>query len=548
MGRTVPFRKIPHQSDLFLDYLDLSPKALSFYSRRPTLESLVEDSRALHLARSFPREQVAAILLRQNKSFGNSPAAFSHIEKVVKPESVAILTGQQVGIFTGPLYTIFKALTAIRLAEQLRRLGVEAIPVFWMDSEDHDLAEITRMAVLGADSHASTIDYRDLLFGAGYDHDNLRPVGSIAFSESIQQAVGHYLDLLPDSEWKQDIALTLERAYRPGATFAQSFGKAMAELFSDRGLVLFDPQDPESKRLVAPVFRKAVAQTGLIHERLVERNHLLAQAGYHTQVSVLEASTVLSLLDGGERRPLTRQGSVFGLKNAERVFTESELIELVELAPERFSPNVLLRPIVQDHLFPTVAYVGGPSEIAYFAQIQVLYDLYDRPMPALWPRASFTLMEAETSALMEKFAIEFEDCFLGKHHLVEKLITASNDSSTTAIISGLRSYLDVSLEEIRPQMEAADTSLGQALETARRKMLHQVDSLQTKSVHLEARNHRELLERAEFFLNHLYPNKNLQERQLSIHSFLARYGPPVMKAVESRLDTTSFAHQLVTVS
>jgi bacillithiol synthase len=543
----VPFRKIPHQSELFLDYLALSPKALSFYRRPPTAESFeraaLEDVSRI----TIPRREIAVILRRQNAAYGSAPPAMDHIQELEQPDCAAIVTGQQVGLFTGPLYTIHKAFTAVRIALDLRRRGIRAVPIFWMDSEDHDLAEVTRVSILGPDSVPQTLDYRPLLFQDTNQNEKARAVGSIAFPNSIDQAIEHYLASLAGSPWQNEVRSQLQSTYSPAATFAESFGRLMARLFRDVGLVLFDPQDREAKRLLSSLIERSVRNSHEIHERLLARNEALQDSGYHTQASVLENSTVLFLHDEGERKALTRLDSGFGLKNSDKRFTKSELARLAQAAPENFSPNVLLRPLVQDYLFPTIGYVAGPSEIAYFAQIQVLYDLFGRPMPVIWPRASMTFLEPETSAEMEAAGLGFEDCLQGKHHVVERLIIANNDSNTNLMLQKLREVLERELQELRPDMEAADSSLGPALETARRKILHQVEALQTKFVHFEARHNRTILKKADFLLNNCYPNKNLQERELSINYFLARHGPSFMAEIYSHVETESFVHKVISI-
>jgi len=543
----VPFPKIPHQSELFLDYLAQSPKALSFYRRPPTVESFERAAREDIPGITIPRREIAAILRRQNDAYGSAPRTMDHIQELEETDCAAIVTGQQVGLFTGPLYTIHKAFTAIRIAQDLRRRGVRAVPVFWMDSEDHDLAEVTRVSILGPESVPQTLDYRPLLFQDTNQNEKARAVGSIAFPTSIHEATEHYLASLAGAPWQNEVRSQLQSTYSPASTFAQSFGRLMARLFRDLGLVLFDPQDREAKRLLSDLIERSVRNSHQIYERLLARNVALQDAGYHTQVSVLENSTVLFLHDEGERKALTRLDSGFGLKNSDRRFTESELARLAQAAPENFSPNVLLRPLVQDHLFPTIGYVAGPSEIAYFAQIQVLYELFGRPMPVIWPRASMTFLEPETSAEMKAAGLAFEDCLQGKHHVVERLITANNDSNTNFMLQQLREVLDRELQELRPDMEAADSSLGPALETASRKIFHQVEALQTKFIHFETRHNRAILNKADFLLNNCYPNKNLQERELGINYFLARHGPSFMAEIFAQVEPESFVHKVISI-
>ena len=539
----IPFRRIPHQSELYLDYLDFSPKVLRFYARTPVLESV--ESLARSPLGDYPRREMAEILDSQNRAFGSAERTFDHIRDLEQADSVAVVTGQQVGLFTGPLYTIYKALTAIRIADELRKRKLRAVPVFWMDSEDHDLAEVSKLWVLGADSIPQIMQYQHGLPENGGDDSAAHPVGSLKLAPSIRILVDNYLNLLGNTDWKDSVRRQLQTTYHPGAALSESFGKLMAELFGAYGLVLFDAHRREAKPLVSTLFQRVIREADAIRETLRARNRDLEEAGYHTQVHVQENSTVLFLQDKAGRRALTRSKSGFAIKNGERDYSADELVRLAEDSPEQFSPSVLLRPLVQDRLFPTVAYVGGPAEVAYFGQIHSLYEFFERPMPVIWPRASFTLLEPDVYSRMERYGIAFEDCFEGKHHLVERIITGANHSSATVILTGLQKKLNETLEEIRPGMQAGDASLGAALDTAQRKILHHVEALHTKFVHLEARRNQGTLTEADLLLNHCYPNKTLQERVLGVHYFLARHGPSLLETVNSRIDIGSFVHRLV---
>jgi bacillithiol synthase len=280
----IPFRSIPHQSALFLDYVDFSPSALRFYQSAPTIENLERMARDNSAELTFPRTEIARILRRQNERFGCDSKTLHHIDELEKPGCVAIVTGQQVGIFASPLYTIYKALTAIHLAEALNKRGVRTVPIFWMETEDHDLQEVTHLTFLDGYSSIQTIDYRETLFGkTGMPQGS---VGSIAFPETIAEAVGDFLSRLPDSPWKPDIQHQLKSSYKPDATFALAFAQLLSQILRGTGLILFDPHDPEAKRLASTVFQKFLRESDTFREALLQRNQELESAGFHSQVSV----------------------------------------------------------------------------------------------------------------------------------------------------------------------------------------------------------------------------------------------------------------------
>jgi bacillithiol biosynthesis cysteine-adding enzyme BshC len=538
----IPFRSIPHQSPLFLSYLDRLPQAVRFYHHAPDIGSVAALARDAIALRPFPRKEIGSVLRRQNEGFGGDAETLRQISELEKPDSVAILTGQQVGLFTGPAYTIYKALTALRVADELSKLGIRAVSVFWMDTDDHDLQEVTRRTVWEDSSAIRTMDYRTSLFQEA--RTPAGSVGSIRFPDAIRHVIDDYIGRLPESAWKSEVHSLLESAYKPGSTFAQSFARLMTKLFCGSGLIYFDPQDEEAKRLSSGVFQKALRDADPVRHALIQRTQELQAAGFHAQVGVGDHSTVLFLNDAGERRALERRASGFGLKNSERTYSAEELLECAGRNPELFSPNVLLRPLVQDSLFPTVAYVGGSSELAYFAQIEALYTLFGRPMPVVWPRNSFTLLEPEIAAEMERRGITLQDCFEGEPHVVEKAMRRSDYSATALRVETLCRHLDSVLTEIKPDMQAVDPTLASALETARRKMRHNIQHLKTRIARMESRQQPSVHDAVRLLLNHCYPNHALQEREWGIPHFLARHGYSVMETIRKGAEIGSFAHRV----
>lgn len=531
----LPFNRIPRQSKLFLDYIKLSPEALKYYQAAPTMESLARCARETVRNGHCDRSRITSILRRQNENYGCDKATLNQIDELENRDCVAVLTGQQVGLFTGPLYTIYKALTAIRLAGELRKKGIRAVPIFWMDTEDHDLAEVTHQTALHPDSSLEIIDYRQILF----EETPAGPVGAIRFPDQIRNAIEKCIRSFPDNPHRPVWQAQLESTYRSGAAFAQSFAELIFRILRGSGLVLFDPSDIEAKQLSSEVFRTAIQKEEEFRTALLRRSGELEENGFHAQVNVLENSTVLFFLENGRRLALEKRDSRFGLKNTDRAFGTDELLESAIQNPEKFSPNVLLRPIVQDHLFPTAVYVGGSSELAYFAQIQILYQEYGRPMPVIWPRDSFTLLEANVTAEMERLGISIEDCFEGREFLLQKAVRSSR---MTASMNELESRLEQVLTEIKPELKAVDPPLEKAAETARRKILHNIQHLKNQLSRIEAAGSSIP---ADLLLNNCYPNQNLQERELSILHFLSRHGSSVLDAIRSAITTSSFDHRIL---
>lgn len=526
--RDIPFDNLPGFSKLFLAYLRASPEALRFYPRAPNLEVLQALARG---CRQAPRAEMTKILRRQNEHFGSGAAAMAAIDRLQQPGSVAVVTGQQLGLFGGPLYTVYKALTAVRLSELLASRGIPAAPVFWMEGEDHDLAE-----AVGADLSAS--------WGVAEG----TPVRSVPLPAGIGQILRALADATPDSTHKGATFELLASAYAPQTTMVEAFGRFAAKIFSPFGIILFDPGDVEAKPLAAPVMRRALSDAGALRELIAGRNGELAAAGFHTQVTQAENFTLLFYRPEGPRRAVVTSERGFALKGDSGEATEAELLRRLADAPELFSPNVLLRPLVQDTLFPTAAYVAGPAEIAYFAQAAPLYRHLGVPMPLIWPRSSLTLLNPEVARQLDDAGLTFEDCLAGEQGLFERLLRLSGGGRISDDLVSYASELERALEGLRPGLTTAEASLGAALDTARRKMLHNLDSLRARFLQVEAARNEQLAAQARTLSETLRPKGNYQERESTLPPFLARHGDALMDKLHAAADPHVFAHRIVTLS
>jgi len=450
-----------------------------------------------------------------------------------------VVTGQQVGLFTGPSLTIYKALTALRLSRELRRQGIRCVPVFWMAADDHDLAEITRLVVPGPSPRV--IDARERLFGAVSMPPC--PVGAIRLPETIEPLLEEYAASFAGLEWSDAVRMQLAYSCRPGMTFAEAFGRLMALLFRGRGLILFDPRAAAAKRLAAPVIGRALQEAQALRASLAERSRALQNSGFEPQVAVLPHSTLVFLEDEGERRSLVADDGAFKLKDAGRQFAEQQLLDLLGSCPERFSPSALLRPLVQDHLLPTVAYVGGPAEVSYFAQLGPLYDSFGRPMPVVWPRSSFTILDAGTRDLMERLGLRLEDCLQGEGEAMRRILQA-RPASFELQLAGLRRTVDQAVDGVKPGL-AVEASLQAAAETARRKLHHRIDSLQRRLINYELRRNGALRADVARLLAYCAPNGHLQEREFGIQPQIARLGPGLLDILDAAIEVGDFSHRIV---
>ena len=537
-AQCLPFRQIPHTTRLFSDFLSWSPTIQPFYSRIPYFAQWYKDETA-HL-RYDPgrRARVADILERQNRAWDASPKTLENIDRL-RGGASALVTGQQVGLFGGPLFSLFKALSTVKLAGEATSAGSDCVPIFWLATSDHDLDEISHVSFLGPDGSLQK-------FSAPTRGLPEAPVGTVTFGPEIEPVVDAAAGLLGDSE----VTTFLRQAYRPGENFGSAFARLFSRLFAQWGVVLLDASDPEFHRLAAPIYSAAIERAAELDDALLTRGRELEAAGYHQQVKVTPSSTLLFALRDGARVPVHRRANGAGgefLVNDETI-SQAELLRRITSEPEQFSANVLLRPVVQDYLLPTLAYVGGAAEIAYFGQGAVVYKaLLGRATPIL-PRFSATIVETKPQALLERYKLAIPDVFHGPEALREALASHTLPADLQTAFDRAGSSLQQSLGAIQQSLERLDKTLVEAATNAGSKMQHQLEQLRSRAARAELRQSEILGRHAELLTNTLYPNKVLQEREIGGVYFVARHGIGLLQNLHDTLQTNCLDHQIISLS
>ncbi|MFY9754097.1 MAG: bacillithiol biosynthesis cysteine-adding enzyme BshC [Candidatus Acidiferrales bacterium] len=518
------FRELPHTTKLFASFLENFDRVAKYYAYPPTADGLAASARQLrsgHMSDGTILPRVVEILRAQNARFapGHSiEAATSRNLDRLASGAVALVTGQQVGLFLGPTYSIYKALSALRWAEHLTNSGIEAVPIFWLATEDHDIAEVNHV-------FWNTRKGLERLEWPVRESDAGRRVGEIPLGAEIAAVVARATENL-EGPFVDDVVRALHDSYAASETFGSAFGKLMARLLSGRGMIFLDPLDSGLHRLAAPVYRRALDESEPLRDALVARSKELESAGLHAQVKVARESTLLFYNVDGRRQPLRHRNGKFIAGTAS--YSAEALGAAIESSPELFTPNVLLRPIVQDTLLPTAAYIGGPSEIAYMAQAQVVYARLLGRTPAVLPRASFTLIESPLARLLKKYDLEFTDLLRGRQRVRSKMEMASLPRGLARRFeTGEKALLRLLTGYSKPLLRL-DKTLAGARDTAERKILHQF--LKLKSRAGRAENFRSgVLDRHErLLLDALCPERDLQERSLSFLPFFAAYGPVLL--------------------
>jgi len=527
----LPFSAIPHTTRLFADYIGRFENVRGFYSRPPLERDWVaEQARSLNYDPAR-RSAVAAILERQNRAWSASAETLENVARF-REGAFAMVTGQQVALLGGPMFSVYKALTAIKLAAEFSRAGTECVPVFWLATEDHDLEEVNHATLLGPNGSLRRLatDSR------GKEN---APVSSILLEEDIHAQVAMAAEVLGEGE----AAEWLRQSYRPGETLGNAFAKLFSQLFRHSGVVFLDASDPELHALAAPLYRAALTDAAALEEALLRRNRELEAAGYHAQARVTPSSTLLFRTENGSREAIHRAGADFvvGTRTIAAVGLQRQLSD----DPGSFSANVLLRPVVQDYLLPTLAYVGGPSEVAYFAQAAVVYEkLLGRVTPIL-PRFSATLVEPRVKRLLDRYRVSVADSFHGVERLRELLAEHAMSREVHGAFDSAQAAVESSLASLRQSLEKFDPTLAEASARSEAKMRYQLDRLRKRVARAELQRQEELGQHAEQLMACLFPNKNQQEREVAGISFVARYGPRLLLQLYDAVQTDCPDHQIL---
>ena len=539
---TLSFERIPNQTRLFLDYLRdplalrrFYPSAVRFHHELP------QRAQEVLTAHQVDRGKVCDALQVMNTRWGAGEETLKNIQLLRDSDCLTVVSGQQAGLFTGPLYTIYKALSAVKLAGCLMQRNTKAVPVFWIAAEDHDFVEVAKAEFIDRSCQLASVEVSTEL------HHDGQPVGQVVLDDSITTVVDQLFELLPKSEFTGEIEPLMRSAWQPGRNYAEAFACMMTALLGHRGLIFLDPLDAQLKRLAAPLYAVAARRAPEIATAVESRSRELESAGYHAQVMASASSFPLFLHDGeGNRHAVVRvDNGKYKAKATEKEYSAEELASLVLEAPERFSPNVTLRAVVQDYLLPTIAYYGGAAEIAYFAQTAEVYRILERPITPILPRSSLTMIERHTSRVLERYGLGLADFFDGLEPVLSRVVEEHLGAGTAKLFTTSEQNINQELDNLRQQLETVDPTLASALETGRRKINYQLEGLR-------ARFHRSQMARDEAAhrqlrraLDQLYPEKSLQERRINIVSLLARHGTYVVDWIYNAINLGSTEHEIV---
>ena len=535
----VDIRRLPWIRRLAADYVFDHSRVADFFAGNPDDPAAWRDAIARTHGHTRQQAAVADLVQAQQRSRGAPEAAVAAAVRLRDPQTVAVVTGQQAGLFGGPLFTLLKALTAIRLAEQVHaEHGVPTVAVFWIDAEDHDWDEVKACSVLDA-------EMKPLAIAAGDPpHAHTSAVARVRLDESVNAAIGALEAAMPATEFTPAMLEGLRRAYAPGAGMADAFGRWLDSVLGSRGLIVFDASDAAAKPLVSHIFAREIEQAGQTARLASEAGAALESRGYHAQATPQEGSLALFHMNAG-RQPI--RPHVGGFLVGERSESSAVLLERVRTSPEDFSPSVLLRPIVQDTLFPTVCYVAGPNELGYLGQLRRVYEAFSTPMPLIQQRATATILDSNAMRFLSRHDVALESLRAQDDAVLNAVLEAQLPSSVEASLEDVQRAIEQRMERLAKDVMQVDATLEGAARSTMSRMQDDLKRLHGKIIQAAKRKDETLRRQFQNARSQAFPGGEPQERAVGFVYFLNKYGPALVDRLSTELPVDAGTHWVVTI-
>jgi len=544
--KSIPFDSLPSYSELYLTYISDFEKLRSFYAcnfrNENEILELVRRKESQYLSGAeFTRDLLCEILSEQNKAFNSGENTFANIALLNQQNTFAIVTGQQLGILSGPYYTLLKALNAIQLAELYNNKfkDYKFVPVFWLESDDHDFPEINNINIISKENELKNVRY---LPGGEESEKYLKPAGSIVFDRFIDDFISEIESSLHKSDFTDILFSQIKNSYTVGKSITEAFAGFMNFLIGDKGLIFINPSGAKIKNLLKPVFRRELGTSPQLCEEVINTSVELEK---QFSLQVKPKPINLFYIHEGNRYLLEpRDNGIFALKHSRQKFSADELFGLLESNPERFSWNVVTRPVCEDYVLPTVAYVAGPSEISYFGQFGKVYEFFGVPMPVIYPRTSVTIIESKIKNFMEKNRISFQELFTGKN-LSLKLISNLSEVSAEQIFSDLKDELIALFYTYEKELSRIDLNQTESFSKRNKQFVESLQVAKEKFTNAQIRQNEVISNQLAKTLMNVFPSNTLQERVLNILYFLNKYGHDFVNYLFEEIKIDCFEHQLI---
>lgn len=527
---------LSQSNDLAEDYVQAKEPAIEFFDYAP-YEMTSYHARLTYLKsrRYAHRKQLADGLMKYNREIGNHSNALEHIDTLRQDDTYVVVGGQQAGILTGPLYSIHKAVSLIQTARRMEKeLAVRVVPVFWIAGEDHDLDEINHTYLLSAEGD---------LIKQKLSTDKAGKVSASQFilqQESIEKLIEQFFAVQLETPYTESLRELLKNEAKQSKTLVDWFARIMAQLFGKQGLVLVESSSDYIRELEKPVFRAMVTEADGIQELLLMASDQLERCGYPQQIQLDEKQANLFVYHKGERLLLYREGEQFFTKHRELVMTKSQLLQRIEQDPVQFSTNVVSRPLAQEHIFPTLAFIGGPGEIAYWSYFKGYFSKLGYQLPIVLPRTSITLVAGAIARCMEQFDLSISQIVSDYAEWKSNYLNSLVDVNLLEQFGRTREEMLALYRPLVDQVGEIDKGLRELAQTNLKRIEREIHFLENRSKQAQIDKHQIRIKRLERMETSLLPEGKLQERMLNLFVFLNVYGLDLVdRLVESEFSFDS---------
>lgn len=522
---------------LFKNYINQDPALLSFYDTNPFAPPEVENKISNYTYKG-DRKVLGAFLREYNAQFGRFPGVEESIAKLEKENALTLVTGQQLTLFGGPMFTIYKILTTIKKAQEFEeKHNRPVVPVFWLADEDHDYEEAAQLNLQVSD------EIKNYFYEKEWEAE--ARVYDIPFKDGIESLIEEVRKSQPETDFTSELWPFLKEGYRKGETFGMAFGKLILNLFSTHGVILCGTNSQKAKELTREIFTESVLNKNALFDTLNDQTAALEKEGYSGQVQV-NRSNLFIIDEKGNRNKLTTENEIWLDESNGVQYTDEELISEINRAPEKFSPNVFLRPLLQSKLLPDAAYIAGPGEVAYYAQLKPLYASFNLQMPIIIPRMSATIMESSVERQFKKLPFELEDYSQRIEDMEHQYIKRSDAPDIEHIFAmWTRNIEEASAESIQ-KIQEIDSTLQGTAEKAKSHFLNDLNKVKGKVYRAVKKQEEIQISRISKVQNRLFPNRNLQEREIAFIYFMNKYGIRIWDELLENLESlTVDTHKVI---
>ncbi len=536
----IRYSDLQSSTKLFLNFIN-RPGSLAEWLGHDFRDKITYESVAANLDGStYRRSELSAVLLEQNEEFGAPVESLKNAELLAEDRTLCVIAGHQVSLLGGPLMIMYKAITVIKLASKLTEsLGRTVVPVFWLATDDHDLAEADHVHLPDRDGRLIKIKYEpakpiiDL------------PMSDVVFDQNISVFLDQVMELLQETEYRDELVERLRSCFAENQSIYSAFGNCLLRYLGKYGLVLVNPADVTLRIMARDILETEIKSFTDSQRLVTEANSQLMNAGYHVQVSRHERYLNLFLYTGRRSRVGHEAGAYF-IDGTDQRYTQDEILKLLDSDPAMFSPNVLLRPIVQSRLFPAIAFVGGPAEIAYSCQMGALFDHFGVTKPVVCPRLSATIIESRWRKFIEKHSLDL--CRLQSYENREAMLTSVLEKSFP---KGLEDAFTVrhgailsELKQVQALIES-DGMLTRTFEQTRKKIDYELKAFREKVFKNHRKANEDFTRRFRRCAETLFPEQSVQDRHYSFIYFANKYGPRIVDMIHDSLDIDNWDHQII---